>query len=714
MSGEPEDQNASNAPRVGSHLLDYYVLERLLREDEYGAVWLAKDLRIGLEIAIRILPELSFDNLEVRSVIRKNSALDHSNIARIYDFFQQRGLSCIATEYVDGQTLDSVKSRQPLGIFEVQDIKGLVLELCDALNYLHGRARLAHGNLNPSTIIVDSRRGIKLIDFGLAEMFSRLDGVRWLRASGKAARYRSPERMPGEPPRGTDDIYSLGAIIYDLLSGSPPFSENEVPSQLFASIRSINDRRMQSGMSRRPIPDNWERIVAACLSSDPRDRPRARQIATILKRGGEEFNMVAASLAVQTESKAQLSGREEFSVGAASPSVQTESKAQLQPQVIDDDVKFTVFRPRAMVPAKWTSWLFFAHRGPVSEDEVDPVAEVQRQADAILGPQIKSYADTTQESSASLPRHSTVTVVPSVEGLEFNPPQREIVWLEQVHREEFRALASARSLGNTLRGTFTVYRGLCILAQINVSVQIGEPAPESQVSVRESSRAYRNIFVSYSRRDWKVVEHFEAMIAALGDRYLRDLKDLRAGEKWSDGLEAMIREADVFQLFWSSNSMHSEYVRREWEFALSLARPNFVRPTYWEEPIPGDPSSDLPPPSLRTLHFQRLPLVDTVAAAAFLPPPPPMRMEAMSASPEPERRAFMAAPESAGRHRTSRPAILALAACLVLVVSLVTFTYRSGRNSDSAPTSGAPAKGTPVPSPSVFSGTATGVSGTGR
>lgn len=78
----------------------------------------------------------------------------------------------------------------------------------------------------------------------------------------------------------------------------------------------------------------------------------------------------------------------------------------------------------------------------------------------------------------------------------------------------------------------------------------------------------------------------------------------------------MIDEADVFQLFWSSNSMRSAFVRQEWEHALALRRPSFVRPVYWEEPLPEDPEEGLPPDELRRLHFQRI----VPRSGAHLPP----------------------------------------------------------------------------------------------
>ena len=115
---------------------------------------------------------------------------------------------------------------------------------------------------------------------------------------------------------------------------------------------------------------------------------------------------------------------------------------------------------------------------------------------------------------------------------------------------------------------------------------------------------YRKIFASYSRRDIDIVRSFETFARGLGDRYLIDLLDLRAGEVWSKRLEEMIRSADVFQLFWSQNAMASQHVMAEVECALAISKD--IRPIYWERPLPQDPSRNLPPPALAQFHFQFL------------------------------------------------------------------------------------------------------------
>lgn len=95
-------------------------------------------------------------------------------------------------------------------------------------------------------------------------------------------------------------------------------------------------------------------------------------------------------------------------------------------------------------------------------------------------------------------------------------------------------------------------------------------------------------------------------VRATGDEFLRDCLRVNAGEVWSESIKRMIEEADIFQLFWSTNAMESSYVESEWRYALGLGRSGFIRPLYWEEPLPTSPERDLPPEELRRIHFHKL------------------------------------------------------------------------------------------------------------
>ncbi len=117
--------------------------------------------------------------------------------------------------------------------------------------------------------------------------------------------------------------------------------------------------------------------------------------------------------------------------------------------------------------------------------------------------------------------------------------------------------------------------------------------PETQVT----TDPYQGIFLSYSHKDTFVVQQLERAYTVLGMQSLRDVHILRSGEEWHPALLRHIEQADIFQLYWSNNAKHSTYVEQEWRHALTQARPSFIRPAYWEEPMPD------PPPELAAIHF---------------------------------------------------------------------------------------------------------------
>jgi hypothetical protein len=311
------------------------------------------------------------------------------------------------------------------------------------------------------------------------------------------------------------------------------------------------------------------------------------------------------------------------------PSLVESNGSPPRPPLADDNVQFTVYRPRAVLPDQWYTLLAFAHlsakrrEGPASDP--DPVEEVKRQAKRVLGDlETRTYQAVTQDAPQPVPREETVTFVPDVPGVEFNPPLRTFRWTESVHREEFRLRARCDLVGKTARGRLSVFLGDILLADVLLAIRVdeqGETPGDDSPAETEHARRYRKIFASYSHKDLHVVEQIERLAQALGDEYLRDWKQLRTGEVWDERLLQMIKEADVFQLFWSRHAMESPYVHQEYEFALSLNRLNFVRPTYWEDPLPSDPARKLPPETLLRLHFQRIgPFL--LPAMGFPPSPP--------------------------------------------------------------------------------------------
>ncbi len=297
----------------------------------------------------------------------------------------------------------------------------------------------------------------------------------------------------------------------------------------------------------------------------------------------------------------------------AEPEPELEPAAPKQPDkplYVDENVQFTIYRPKAMPPAKWHPLLAFAHlaeKRDDEDDEADPIEEVQRQAQKILGEDAAQFTDTTQDSTAAIPAEGELTITPVLPGFDVNPKSRTFLWTESVHKEEFRIRAPEKLDGQTVRGKVIVWLGSLIVAEVPLAIRVSRgttvtdarPAPAK-------ARPYRKIFASYSHRDAHIVDEVSRLARALGDEYIRDWVHLRTGQVWSDQLRTLIAEADIFQLFWSESSMRSKFCREEWEYALSLDRPTFVRPTYWEDPLPRDTATDMPPEALVRLHFQKI------------------------------------------------------------------------------------------------------------
>jgi uncharacterized protein YukE len=348
---------------------------------------------------------------------------------------------------------------------------------------------------------------------------------------------------------------------------------------------------------------------------------------------------------------------------------------------LHEDVQFTVYRPRAVAPLSWETLLAFAHLSDLPVDaepgEPDPIEEVKRRSRQLLGDRAARYVDVKQDSAFAIPHQAEITFLPFVPGFDFNPPRCTFLWFESIQQEAFRMRAHAHLEGRMAHGRFSIFWGSLLLAEIQLNILV-----DSQVAARAggpqvaaAAQPFGKVFASYSHKDALVVEEIERAARTLGHRYLRDVTDLRAGEDWSDRLETMIQEADIFQLFWSRNAMRSPYVEREWRFALALGRRGFVRPTYWEDPLPTDPQCGLPPPDLERLHFDRfyrgetwqgqvVPDLDAPALRSDPPAPAPGQRRPLTDTPGwPTAAPPLRAGQVAAPHAAALPAPEAYRAC---------------------------------------------------
>ncbi|HEX6786740.1 MAG TPA: toll/interleukin-1 receptor domain-containing protein, partial [Acidimicrobiales bacterium] len=224
---------------------------------------------------------------------------------------------------------------------------------------------------------------------------------------------------------------------------------------------------------------------------------------------------------------------------------------------MDENVQFTVYRPSAVSVNRWSWLLVFAHTTEGSVEEPDPLAEVRRQAEGVLGAQASVYGTLSADSAGPLRRGSTLLVEPWLEGATFNPPTVEVRWEEAVHRADFRFRVGADAPA-IARGGVRIFVGAVVVGELSLSVRVGErPEPRP---LRTSARRFRKVFASYSHADTEVVEAVASAVRLLGDEYLIDSHDLHSGEDWQQRIGELIDDADVFQLFWSSNALQSRNV----------------------------------------------------------------------------------------------------------------------------------------------------------
>lgn len=269
----------------GDRVFDRFVLEKLLGRGGMGVVWLAKDERLGREVALKFAPEaVRFDDVavdELKEETRKGLDLAHPNIVKIYDFLMDEEHAAISMEFIDGENLGSLRARQPNKVFEPGQLRQWVGQMLDALDYAHRVAKVIHRDLKPANLMIDREGNLRVTDFGIARSIS--DAMTRATIGGGNSTgtlaYMSPQQAEGRKPHISDDLYALGSTLYELLTGKPPFYSGNIASRLHVETPiSLAERRAEFGITTaEPIPLEWEQTVMALLEKQPENRPANAQ-----------------------------------------------------------------------------------------------------------------------------------------------------------------------------------------------------------------------------------------------------------------------------------------------------------------------------------------------------------------------------------------------------------------------------------------------------
>ncbi len=285
-NGFPDDldfEQTIQIPRFGptQKIFRRYTLQKILGRGGMGVVWLAMDDQLETLVALKVLPDaLCHDPASLEALKRETKLglrLAHPNIVRIYDFQQDDNAAAISMEYVDGVTFSDVRSEKPEQVFSPSELQCYVPALCDALNYAHTRRKIVHRDLKPRNLMLNSEGDLKIADFGISRSISEsMITVTGKLGSTGSPPYISPQQWDGDQPSPLDDIYSVGATLYELLTSKPPLLGVVDWQQVHFKVPPpMWKRRNDLGITgAAAIPPEWEETIAACLAKEPKDRPQ--------------------------------------------------------------------------------------------------------------------------------------------------------------------------------------------------------------------------------------------------------------------------------------------------------------------------------------------------------------------------------------------------------------------------------------------------------
>ena len=240
-----------------------YIITEKLGRGATGVVYLAKDPYIKRNVAIKVA-QTSTDRARERFLVEAQSAgqFNHPNIVSIYDAGVQDDFCYLAMEYIEGNTLEMYCDKDNL--LPAQKVIEIILSLCSALDYSHKR-NVVHRDIKPANIMLDAENITKITDFGVAQM-TESTAVAGIFGTPS---YMSPEQVTEESISPQSDIFSVGCVLYELLTGVQAFpGENN-----FAIIYKITNTEPPSILSLRPgLPEIMESIIEKAISKDPSRR----------------------------------------------------------------------------------------------------------------------------------------------------------------------------------------------------------------------------------------------------------------------------------------------------------------------------------------------------------------------------------------------------------------------------------------------------------
>jgi serine/threonine-protein kinase len=252
----------------GAHFAQRYCIVHSLGRGGMGEVYRAEDLVLRQTVALKFLPPAATANASMRNRFRNDvrtaRQVSHPNLCRVYDIGEAEGLTYLSMEYVDGEDLASLLRR--IGKLPRDKALEIAWQLCSGLAAVHAKG-VIHRDLKPANIILDSQGHVRITDFGIAGVAEHIRDVR----SGTPA-YMSPEQVAGKEVTARSDLYALGIVLHELLTGKRP--------------------PLEPGSAE--MDPTIERVIQRCLDPDPWMRPASALSVAAALPGGDSLAAVLA------------------------------------------------------------------------------------------------------------------------------------------------------------------------------------------------------------------------------------------------------------------------------------------------------------------------------------------------------------------------------------------------------------------------------------